>query len=124
MSANLLSCALRDTWKYGAGHLLQKALRTSLVLVLLGGFVSLPLPFIPSTRSESTQETAIGPDALDALARMGKTLGAVAGGVVAGAALGAAATTPYYYPYYPQPYYQAPCGPPYAPDTTACPSPS
>ena len=38
--------------------------------------VSLSLALVSTARSESTQETAIGPDALDALARMGKTLAA------------------------------------------------
>ena len=56
--------------------LLQRALRTSLMLVLLGGFASLPFPFASTARSQSPQETAIGPDALHALARMGKTLSA------------------------------------------------
>jgi hypothetical protein len=55
---------------------LQRALRTSLVLVFLGGLASLPLAVVHSATSQSTQETAIGPNAADALARMGKTLSA------------------------------------------------
>jgi hypothetical protein len=55
---------------------LQRALRTSLVLVFLGGLAGLPLAVVPTARSQSTQQTAISPDAADALARMGKTLSA------------------------------------------------
>ena len=55
---------------------LQRALRLSFVLVFVGGLASLSLSFVPAARSESTREMAIGPDARDALARMGKTLAA------------------------------------------------
>ena len=55
---------------------LQRGLRISLVLVFLGSLASLPLAVVPTARSQGTQETAIGPDAADALARMGKTLSA------------------------------------------------
>lgn len=46
----------------------------SLVLVFMGAFASLSLCLIFTARSETAQETAIGPDARDALAQMGKTL--------------------------------------------------
>ena len=55
---------------------LQKVLRTSLALVLVGGLASLSLAVVSTARSQSAQETAVGPDALEALARMGKTLSA------------------------------------------------
>ena len=48
----------------------------SLVLVFVGAFASLSLGLIFTARSETAQETAIGPDARDALPRMGKTLSA------------------------------------------------
>ena len=54
----------------------QRALRTGLVLVLMGGLASGPLAVVSTARSQITQETAIGPDAADALAQMGKTLSA------------------------------------------------
>jgi hypothetical protein len=50
----------------------QRALRTGLVLVLMGGLASGPLAVFSTARSQITQETAIGPDAADALAQMGK----------------------------------------------------
>ena len=46
------------------------------LLVLVLGLVSILPDIISTARSQSTQETAIGPDARDALARMGKTLSA------------------------------------------------
>jgi hypothetical protein len=49
----------------------QRALRTGLVLVLMGGLASGPLAVFSTARSQITQETAIGPDAADALAQMG-----------------------------------------------------
>jgi hypothetical protein len=52
----------------------QRAVRICLVLVFLGILASLLLALVPSARSQGTQQTAIGPDAADALARMGKTL--------------------------------------------------
>ena len=55
---------------------LQKVLRTSLALILVGGLASLSLAVASTARSQSAQETAVGPDALEALARMGKTLSA------------------------------------------------
>jgi hypothetical protein len=55
---------------------LQKVLRTSLALVLVGGLASLSLAVVSTARSQSAQETPVGPDALEALARMGKTLSA------------------------------------------------
>lgn len=56
---------------------LQRALRSGLALVIMGGLASFSLAVVVSTaRSQSAQETAIGPDAVDALARMGKTLSA------------------------------------------------
>lgn len=55
---------------------LQKVLRTSLALVLVGGLASLSLAVVSTARSQSAQETAVGPDALEALARMGKTFSA------------------------------------------------
>ena len=55
---------------------LQKVLRTSLALVLVGGLASLSLAVVSTARSQSAQETAVGPDAVEALARMGKTLSA------------------------------------------------
>jgi hypothetical protein len=54
----------------------QRALRTGLVLVLMGGLASGPLAVVSTARSQITQETAIGPDAAGALAQMGKTLSA------------------------------------------------
>jgi hypothetical protein len=95
---------------------LQKALRGGLALVLACGLASLSRAIVPTARSETAQETAIG-----AYSYYGA--GAVAAGVVAGAAVGAAVSTPYYHSYYPQPYYQTPCGPPYTPDMTTCPDP-
>jgi len=56
--------------------LLQRALRASLALVLVGGLASLSFALVSAARSESAQQTEIGPDALEALARMGKTLSA------------------------------------------------
>ena len=44
--------------------------------MLVAGIVSLSLSGISTVRWERAQETAIGPDALDALTRMGKTLSA------------------------------------------------
>ena len=55
---------------------LQRALRLSFVLMFVGGVASLSLSVVPAAWSETTQEAAIGPDAADALARMGKTLSA------------------------------------------------
>jgi hypothetical protein len=56
---------------------LHKPLRGSLALVLACGLASLSRAIVPTARSETAQETAIGPaDAADALARMGKTLSA------------------------------------------------
>jgi hypothetical protein len=49
---------------------LQKALRGGLALVLACGLASLSRAIVPTARSETAQETAIGPDAADALARM------------------------------------------------------
>jgi len=54
----------------------QRPLRTSLALVLVGGLAGLSPAILSTARSESAQQTAVGPDALDALARMGKTLSA------------------------------------------------
>jgi hypothetical protein len=42
---------------------LQKVLRTSLALVLAGGLASLSLAVLSTARSQSAQETAVGPDA-------------------------------------------------------------
>ena len=53
---------------------LQRPLRASLALVLVGGLASLLPTVIFTARSETAQETAVGADGLDALARMGKTL--------------------------------------------------
>ena len=55
---------------------LQRALNAGVALVLVAGIASLSLSVISTARGESAQETAIGPDALDALTRMGKTLSA------------------------------------------------
>ena len=55
---------------------LQRSLRASLGLLFVGGLASLSLAVVSTARSQSTQETAVGPDALEALARMGKTLSA------------------------------------------------
>jgi hypothetical protein len=55
---------------------LQRALRAGLALVLVGGLASFSLAVVSTARSQSAQETAIGPDAVDVLARMGKTLSA------------------------------------------------
>jgi hypothetical protein len=49
---------------------LQKALRTSLALLLVCGLASFSGAIAATARSETAQETAIGPDAADALARM------------------------------------------------------
>jgi hypothetical protein len=54
----------------------QRALRAGLALVLVGALASFSLAILSTARSQSTQEIAIGPDAADALARMGKTLSA------------------------------------------------
>jgi hypothetical protein len=48
----------------------QKALRASLALLLVCGLASFPRAIVPTARSETAQERAIGPDAADALARM------------------------------------------------------
>jgi len=55
---------------------LQKALRASLALVLACGLASFSRAIVTTARSETAQETAIGPDAAEALAWMGKTLSA------------------------------------------------
>jgi hypothetical protein len=55
---------------------LQRAVRASLALVVAAGLASLFPAVISTARSETARETAVGPDALDALARMGKTLSA------------------------------------------------
>ena len=55
---------------------LQRALRSGLALVLMGGLACFSLAVVSTARSQSAQETAIGSDAVDALARMGKTLSA------------------------------------------------
>jgi len=55
---------------------LQRALRGSLALVLVGGLVSFSLAVVSTARSQSVQQAEIGPEALDALKRMGKTLAA------------------------------------------------
>jgi hypothetical protein len=55
---------------------LQKTMRAGLALVFAGSLACLFLGVTPTARSEGTQQTAIGPDARDALARMGKTLSA------------------------------------------------
>ena len=55
---------------------LQRALNAGLALVLAVALASLSLSVVSTARGESAQETAIGRDALDALARMGKTLSA------------------------------------------------
>jgi hypothetical protein len=55
---------------------LQKALRGGLALVLACGLASLSGAIVPTARLKAAQETAIGPDAAEALARMGKTLSA------------------------------------------------
>jgi hypothetical protein len=55
---------------------LQKSLRASLALLFWGGLASFSLAVVSTAKSQSTQETAIGPDATEALARMGKTLSA------------------------------------------------
>jgi hypothetical protein len=55
---------------------IQRALRAGLALVLVGGLASFFLAVVSTDRSQSAQETAIGPDSVDALARMGKTLSA------------------------------------------------
>lgn len=49
---------------------LQKALRTSLALLLVCGLASFSRAIAPTARSETVQATAIGPGAADALARM------------------------------------------------------
>jgi hypothetical protein len=45
-------------------------------LLFWGGLASFSLAVVSTAKSQSTQETAIGPDATEALARMGKTLSA------------------------------------------------
>ena len=55
---------------------LQNALRASLALLLVCALASFCRAIAPTARSETAQETAIGPDAADALARIGKTLSA------------------------------------------------
>ena len=55
---------------------LQRAPRAGLALVLVGALASFPLAILSTARSQSAQQTAIGSDAADALARMGKTLSA------------------------------------------------
>jgi hypothetical protein len=55
---------------------LQKSLRAGLVLLFCSGLASLSLAVVSTARSETAESQAIGPDARDALARMGKTLSA------------------------------------------------
>jgi hypothetical protein len=45
----------------------QRGLRVGLALVLVSGLASLSLTVVSTARAESAQETAIGPDALEAL---------------------------------------------------------
>jgi len=54
----------------------QRALRAGLALVLMGGLTSFFLAVVSAARSQSVQQAGIGPEALDALKRMGKTLAA------------------------------------------------
>jgi hypothetical protein len=57
--------------------LLQRALTAGLALLIAASFAGFSPAFVSMARSEeSAQQTAIGPAALDALARMGKTLSA------------------------------------------------
>jgi hypothetical protein len=63
-----------NDWTVERNMFFQRAVRICLVLVFLGILASLLLALVPSARSQGTQQTAIGPDAADALARMGKTL--------------------------------------------------
>ena len=56
--------------------LFQRVPSASLALVLVGGLAGLFPTVVPTARSETAHQTAVGPDALDALARMGKTLSA------------------------------------------------
>ena len=55
---------------------LQRSLRAGLALLFWSGLASLSLAVVSTARWQSTQETAIGSDAAEALARMGKTLSA------------------------------------------------
>ena len=54
----------------------QRGQRASLALLFVGSLAGLSFAVLSTARSQTTQETAIGADALDALARMGKTLSA------------------------------------------------
>lgn len=56
--------------------LLQKALRASLVFVMAGGLAGLSTTFISAAHSETSQVIGVGPEAREALTRMGKTLSA------------------------------------------------
>ena len=55
---------------------LQRALRACFALMFVGGLASSSPTIIAAAWSETAQETVIGPDAAEALARMGKTLSA------------------------------------------------
>jgi len=55
---------------------LQRVLKAGLALVLVGGLAGLSPAVVSTARSESAPAAGIGPDARDALARMGKTLSA------------------------------------------------
>jgi len=56
----------------------QRALRTSPALLFVGGLASFSLAVVSPAKSQNTQETVVGPDALNALARMGKTTDVIA----------------------------------------------
>lgn len=53
-----------------------RTLKATLVLVLAAGLGNLSPAIVSTAQSQPAQQTAIGPDARDALARMGKTLSA------------------------------------------------
>jgi hypothetical protein len=55
---------------------LRRVLSAGLALMLVGGIITLSPAVISTARSQSVQQAGIGPEALDALKRMGKTLAA------------------------------------------------
>ena len=55
---------------------LQKVLRTSLALALVGCIITLSPAVVSTARSHRVHQAGIGPEALDALKRMGETLAA------------------------------------------------
>jgi len=65
-----------DKLEGGAAHVSAKCSESQPRAGACCSLASFSAAIVPTARSETAQETAIGPDAADALARMGKTLSA------------------------------------------------